>query len=180
MMAVLQLLRKAGRTAEAPMCEAVRIAGRSLHYTWTRRRLDASLERLAEAGAVAKVGDSYELRPAMLSASPRVADPAPGDYVEFVALSGRRHYYSLRCAADLLALDDVLGETPITTTHVLLAFEVLGVDWSIDAVEDTLGAMQLESGDRFRREGMVKFDNPFALMESVEGYIAEKSREYAA
>jgi hypothetical protein len=95
-------------------------------------------------------------------------------------MSGRRHYYSRRCAADLLALEDALGSAAQTTTHVSLAFEVLGVDWSLDAVEHTLAAMHLESWVRFRREGMVKFDDPFALMGSVEDFIAERSREYAA
>jgi hypothetical protein len=101
-------------------------------------------------------------------------------YYYYYSLSGKRHYYSRRCAADLLALEDALGGATQTTTHVALAFEVPGVDWSLDAVEGTLAAMQLESGGRSRREGMVKFDNPFALMGSVEDFIAERSREYAA
>ena len=172
--AVIQLLRRAGRTPEAPMCEALALAGRSLYYRWTRRRIDSSLARLRQAGAVARVGASYELGPALLSSLPRVA--VPGECVEFVALSGKRHFYPERCAADLRGLYEVIGDLPVNSTHIQLVFEILGLDWSKDAVEATLQAMQLRDGPRDHREGLVKFDNPFALMDTVEGFIADCRR----
>lgn len=45
---------------------------------------------------------------------------------------------------------------------------------------DTLTSMHLRPGPTHYGEGMAEYDDPFALMDGVEGFIEGRRRSYAA
>ena len=182
MLSAVDLLRRAGPTPAPLLREAVRIGGRSLLHRWSRPRVDASLARLLDAGAVVRSGPDYDLSPAVRSAGPSAS--GPDGYVEFVGLCGGRYFYSRRCASDLAAADAMAGPAARRDcgffTAIQLALAVMNRGWSAEAVRATWLALRAEQGHPLDREALALAESPFYGMVSVEEFIAERSREYAA